>query len=216
MVILDFGSGETCQNSRLEALKMIKEMDNVNSGKRRIVIKWQLFNTVPKAGGKTVTPLDRDVFDYAYRLAAKMGYETTASVFDIPSLKFLIDNYSVPFVKIACRQSIYELLLPKIPNSVLALVSVPSPFTTWDFRLSMISDNIDFLCCVPEYPANWVKYATLFGGFLSVGISDHTDNFELFHKYKPTRYEKHFKLPDSKGLDNGPWAMTPEQLEGIL
>ncbi len=214
MIILDFGSGETCRNSRDEVDRMLAALKEVDSGRRRIIIKWQLFQEVPEVEGVTVTPLDREVFDYAYKAAKDIGYETTSSVFDYSSLSFLL-SYPIPFVKIACRPSLYTLMM-KIPEDMQTIVSVSHPFTTWDFLIGTARDNFRLLCCVPEYPANQVRYETMFGGFLSEGISDHSEDFKLFHKYEPTMYERHFKLEDSEGLDNGPWASTPEDLKEIL
>jgi hypothetical protein len=38
----------------------------------------------------------------------------------------------------------------------------------------------------------------------------------LFRKFEPEIIEMHYKLPDSTGLDAGPFARTPEQLAEIL
>jgi sialic acid synthase SpsE len=56
----------------------------------------------------------------------------------------------------------------------------------------------------------------LFKHALNFGISDHTTDFTLWHKYHPSIIEWHFKLEDSTGLDAGSFARTPEMLEEIL
>ena len=73
------------------------------------------------------------------------------------------------------------------------------------------------MCCVSEYPASKEDYIEIFPeSFLELGISDHTIDWELFETYKPAIYECHYKLPDSTGLDAGPFARTPQQLKEIL
>jgi len=47
-------------------------------------------------------------------------------------------------------------------------------------------------------------------------ISDHTIGLELWHRNKPLIWEKHYKLPDSTGLDAGPFAITPDELKEVL
>ena len=91
MIILDFGSGNTCKNSRRYITQMIDELAAVDTGKQEIVIKWQLF-----ADCQPNIPLEYHVFDYAYQYAKHLGYKTTASVFDMESLCYLL-SYDIPF-----------------------------------------------------------------------------------------------------------------------
>ncbi|MFA5715059.1 MAG: hypothetical protein WC998_04935, partial [Candidatus Paceibacterota bacterium] len=99
-IILDFGSGNTHKNNWDYLKRMIDELKAVDTGKHEIIIKHQLF----KAAGDNL-PLDPWVFDAAYDYAKKLGYKTTSSVFDLESLKFLL-NYDIPFVKIANRRDL--------------------------------------------------------------------------------------------------------------
>ena len=81
MIILDFGSGNTCKNDKT----IIKKMYDSLEGKKDIVVKWQLF----KNAGKNI-PLTEDSFDYAYRYGTHLGYKVTSSIFDLESLNFLL------------------------------------------------------------------------------------------------------------------------------
>ena len=91
MIILDFGSGATSKNDVTTVKRMIDELAAVDTGKHTIVIKWQLFTDCPPN-----EPLEYRVFDYAYQYAKYLGYKTTASVFDMESLCYLL-SYDIPF-----------------------------------------------------------------------------------------------------------------------
>lgn len=203
MIILDFGSGETCRNDRAIVSRMIHSLARVDTRKEIVVIKWQLFEDIPP-----LRPLSHSVFDFAYRLAAEYGYETTASVFDKPSLDFLC-KHDVPFVKIACVPELYRFAF-EIDGPVVVSVGNHD-----DYEL-MQQKDIATMCCLREYPASATKYEVIFSGLLHYGLSDHTTDWYLFNKYEPLLYEKHFCLPDAEGPDAGPFAARPEQLKEIL
>jgi sialic acid synthase SpsE len=48
------------------------------------------------------------------------------------------------------------------------------------------------------------------------GISDHTPNLDLWRKYRPEVYERHFCLDDSTGADAGPFASRPKEWREVL
>ena len=56
MIILDFGSGETCNNDVGTAYRMIDELEKVDTRRHNVVIKWQLEKDPPivKREGKDV------------------------------------------------------------------------------------------------------------------------------------------------------------------
>ena len=99
-----------------------------------------------------------------------------------------------------------EYLSKKIVPKVL--VSIPD---TREVPQGMIP-----LYSVREYPAKAIDYMHKFGRNLTLGISDHTEGFWLWHKYQPAFYETHYRLEDSIGLDAGPWSKTPEMLREII
>lgn len=194
MFIAEFGSGNTCQNDLGKVREMIDSVKGYD-----IVIKWQLFlNALPN------TPLKRDVFRYAYEYAAEQGIKTTASVFDLDSLYFLQD-FDIPFIKLAnndkCRKMASQINTPLI-------VSYPA-IAEMGKR-----NNIKPLCCISSYPAEVIAYDKRFTKYwLSQGISDHTEGFELYHKYKPEIFEKHYTLKhDKNNPDGGVFSMTPADL----
>jgi len=202
MIIIDMGSGNTCANDMKIVERMIREVTQIDTHREEIVIKWQLFDSL----GKNV-PLYRETFAKAYRMAWGFGYNTTASVFDIPNLEFLVKNYyEIPFIKLA-NNPVSRILEKMIPEGFRVIKSVGSGN---DF------DN-DCLCCVSKYPAKKEQYEKAFTKEqLQQGISDHTVNWDLYEKYKPELYEVHFCLEDSTGLDSGPFARRPKDLKEIL
>jgi sialic acid synthase SpsE len=206
LFIAEMGSGNTCKNDIFYCRKMLNALKAVDTGKNKIVIKWQLF----QAAGDNI-PLQRKVFDQSYNDASSMGYECTASVFDLDSLYFLMTNYKVPFIKIANNKALYDLI-KHIPRRIPVYYSVNGKDQPDGIGLSDKS-----LCCVSDYPANVADYTSRFTPEqLKAGLSDHTKNLKLFKQIQPEIWERHIKLDDSTGLDAGDFASTPEQLKDIL
>lgn len=201
-IILDFGSGNTCKNDKAYIKRMYDELKAIDTGKHEVIVKWQLFE---KAGDNI--PLLPEVFDYAYRYGASLGYKVTASVFDKNSLDFLLE-YDIPFVKIANNRKL-DWLIGEVPRKIPVYISCDN---TKDLKAN---SGIYNLFCISEYPAKIKDYENL-PIKLCDGISDHTTNFYLFNKYKPKIVEWHYKLEDSTGLDAGQFARTPKQLAEVL
>lgn len=197
MFIAEFGSGNTCRND----LGKVKEMIDSVKG-YDLIIKWQLFLSAPPN-----EPLRREVFRYAYEYAAEQGIQTTASVFDGESLEFL-QEFDIPFIKLAnsdkCRKLAAQIDSPLI-------ISYPAPAEMGKRK------QINPLCCVSSYPAQIIAYEKRFPvNWLKQGISDHTEGLELYHKYKPEIFEKHYCLKhDKNNPDGGKFAMTPDDLKGM-
>lgn len=202
MIIIDAGSGNTCKNDKAYIKRMIDELAKVDS-KRVCCIKWQLF----LSAGENI-PLTHDCFDYAYRYAEVLGFKTTASVFDIDSLEFLM-KYKTPFIKIANKPILYDTIMKDITVDTPVIVS-------WNKRRPQ-GINMKYMCCVSKYPAILIDYENQFSvEDLESGISDHTTDFKLYNKYKPKVYEVHYMLSDSTGLDAGKFSRTPEQLKELF
>jgi len=207
-IILDFGSGNTCRNDWDYVKRMIDELKAVDTGKHEVIIKWQLFK---KAGDNI--PLEPKIFEAAYIYAQQLGYKTTSSVFDKESLDFLL-QFEVPFIKLANRRDL-DWLIGEVPRKVPIYVSYDN-IKDIKFR-----HNIQELLCISNYPAKLDDYELVFNlkydidesGF---GISDHTSNLDLWNKYKPGICEMHYGLPDSTGLDAGPFMRTPAILREVL
>ena len=188
--------------------RMIDELHAIDTGKHEVIIKWQLF----EHAGQNI-PLSHEVFMWAYDYAKLHGYQTTASVFDKASLDFLL-GFDIPFVKLANRRDL-DWLVGEVPRRIRIYQSFGGEdiLNNGQFGYS----NIEYLCCVSEYPATTGQYMEDFNGVdLEQGISDHTMYFNLWDRYEPLVYEVHYKLPDSKGLDAGKFARTPKQLREIL
>jgi len=198
------GSGNTSRNDVKIVKRMIDELHAIDTGKHEVIIKWQLFE---KAGQNI--PLSHEVFEWAYDYAKLFGYQTTASVFDKPSLAYLL-CFDTPFIKLANREDLYWLK-GYVPRNKRVLIS-------WGDSESIRAFADDYgLCCVSNYPADMADYEKRFrAADLELGISDHTTNFKLFNKYQPIVYEVHYKLSNSKGLDAGKFARTAKDLKAIL
>lgn len=215
VIILDFGSGNTCKNDKNIIKKMYNQLKAIDNRKYKIVVKWQLFE---KAGNNI--PLDRNIFDYAYDYGKYFDYEVTASIFSLNDLHFLLE-YDVPFVKIANNRNLDYLadsINPKIPvyisHNYKSFSNLFDKYLNPPLAMRRTENIIPFFC-VSKYPANLLDYEIL-NLFKECNISDHTTNFALFNKYKPKIVEWHYKLNDSTGLDSGDFARTPEQLKEIL
>ena len=210
-IILDFGSGNTCKNDKLYIKHMIDELKAVDSGKQELIIKWQLWSLTNPQGNNL--HLNWGNFEYAYYYAKELGYKTTASVFDKPSLDYLL-QYDIPFVKIACNPKLH-FLIDEVPRKIPVYVSYNDA--------PVLGYNLINLYCIPEYPANfhlYVKHDEL-GNLIKtadhLNISDHTTDLRLFNSLNPQIIEMHYALKDSTGLDaESKVCKTPEMLKEIL
>lgn len=197
-IIFDFGSGNTCKNKKYYVKNMYDELKKIDTGKHNIFIKWQLF----KEAGNNV-PLRWDIFDYAYNYGNELGYKVTASIVDIETLEQLL-QYKVPFIKIKNDRNL-DYLLDFIPEDIPVYIS--------HSRDINFPENVTKLLCVSKYPSTVEDYEGSLPLTVGCNISDHTETFQLFEKYKPEIIEWHYKLRYSTGLDAGSFAHTPEQLK---
>lgn len=211
MIILDFGSGNSCRNDKKIIKKMIDEVAFCDNKKHKIIIKWQLFKNAPPN-----IPLTYESFDYAYHYAKDKGYKTTSSVFDKQSLNFLL-KYDIPFVKIPCRPKLYWLV-GEIPRKYDVYKSTMGKDSYEAEHMDFLMGNPAFLlCCIPEYPATIEEYENNFHSYLEYRVSDHTVGWGLYNKYKPGVYECHYVLEhDENNPDGGAWARTPKDLWRVL
>lgn len=211
LIILDMGSGNTCGNSVDYAKKMIDTVAEMDSKKHRVWLKWQLEE---RDDGPN-KHLDREVFKAAFEYGEGKGYQMTSSVFDVHSLGFLLFSrqpmWELPFIKIACRPDLYYLM-GLVPRAIPLFVSV------YKVESLPYMSNCQVLYCVPKYPATLAEYEDRFSGkTLEGAVSDHTPGLELWRKYKPQIWEKHFVLErDASNPDAGSFAMTPDQLKEVI
>ena len=200
-IILDVGSGNSLGSDPRYTESVVNAIKEVDSGKHEVILKAQLFQDQPPN-----KPLRQLVFDRLYDYGAQVGYKVTASVFDIPSLKFLL-NYEAPFIKIACRPDLYWLM-GEVPRKVPLYVSYAGNpgATQW-------GEGVTWLFCIPHYPARKEDYLIARPTILS----DHTEGLDLFKELKPTIWEKHFVLErEADNPDAGPFAIGLAELKEIL
>jgi sialic acid synthase SpsE len=214
MLILEFGSGDTCKNDQVLIKDMIDSL-SVIKNKQDVIIKWQLFDWLPH-----VEALKKENYDYAYKYAKDAGFQTTASIFDLESLDFLL-RYDPPFIKLACQTTLYNFrkynnrFLRFIPNEIPIIIS----YDKIESLYAKVNRKIDCLCCIPLYPAIKKDYTSYFSCYdLKKGISDHTIGFELWREYKPAIYERHYKLKGQENFLDAAWSATIDDLlsEGII
>jgi sialic acid synthase SpsE len=205
-IILDF-SANTFKNSFEYAKQMMNEIKAIDTGKHQIIFKTQLFKSAPPN-----TPLDWSVFDSIYHYGKSLGYKVTSSVFDKESLDFLL-QYEVSFVKIANNRKL-DYLIGEVPRKVSIYMSI-GDYTEMELNNNESIDQ--YLFCISKYPAAIEEYEKKFNHLTNLSaVSDHTVGLELFKKYQPRIWEKHYKLSDSTGLDAGEFAITPQQLAEVL
>jgi sialic acid synthase SpsE len=201
-IILDLGSGNTCRNDIDYAKRMIDTVVDMDKKRHEVIFKWQLEKDDPPGQKK----LDHSIFDEAFKYAMQKGYKTASSVFDEESLDFLL-GYDTAFVKIACRPDLYWLA-GEVPRNVPVYMSV-------DGGSYKVHSGIVLLLCIPQYPAKLEDYERL--GWCKLAVSDHTPGLELWRKYQPPIWEKHYVLersPDNP--DSGPFAITPDELAEVI
>jgi sialic acid synthase SpsE len=207
------GSGDTCKNDE----NQIRVMIDAVPVRDDVVIKWQLFHD-KEIGPYKVPRLEPGVFSQAYYYAKSKGLKTTASIFDKPSLDFLL-KFDIPFVKIACQTQKYDFrkethnLIDLVPRGLDVIVSCERGKEFLDFARIKHTRP---LCCVPLYPASESDYKDWFeADWLSLGISDHTIGLDLFHEFKPKIYEKHFCLSWQTSLDKA-WSLDENTIKELI
>ena len=201
-IVLDI-SANTHKNDIRYLKKMIDAVAGIDSHLHEVVIKHQLYLKIPPN-----LKMDRVVFHKAYTYARAKGYKTTASVFDLPSLDYLM-QFSVPYIKIACN-SRYYYLVDEIPRKYKVLCS--------GYK-DLMPGGVKLMCCVPQYPAKKEEYTRTFTEHeLRHAISDHTVGLELWNEYKPLYFEKHFVLHKDKAdnPDSGPFSVDISDLRTLL
>jgi sialic acid synthase SpsE len=214
-IILDM-SANTFGDDLSYIMQMMDEIKEIDTGKHRVVFKTQLFKSAPPN-----VPLKHEVFDFMYAYGKKLGYQVTSSVFDKESLDFLL-KYDVPFIKTANNRK-FDYLIGEVPRKIQVYTSVSKLYWSDCDEIDTDSDysyQIIPLACVSKYPATIEEYEEKFPesyyNTLHNGVSDHTVGLTLFKKYQPLIWEKHYRLEGSTGLDAGPFAITPRELEEIL
>ena len=209
MIILDVGEGTALRNEHAPRVvhSILSTADAVEFPKEEIVVKPQLFQWEPPN-----RPLQHEVFANIHRECLDVGLQCTASVFDKPSLGFLL-RLEIPFVKIASRTYLRRLAL-LVPRGVPIYASYGdmNDETEYDGYVDQ------WLACVSNYPAEAIDYDNfgLIPRMDHLGISDHTVGLDLYRKYRPRIYEKHFYIQGMKGPSIGPWAIDEDGLAELL
>ncbi len=234
-IVLDV-SANTFKNDIVYFENMVQQIRTIDSRKYQITFKTQLFSKDSEAAKINIV-LEHTIFYKMKCICEDYRYGLTSSIFDISSLVFLLDYINLPFIKIACRPDLYNLI-ESIPNNIPVYVSIdcresgPSAF----FHYQLANRTIRTLKCIPEYPAKTKDYIdNIFKTKEPIysNISDHTTDLKLFNYWKsnlsymgesgynfPFKYEifeLHYVLEhDSNNPDAGAFAKTIKDLKEIL
>ena len=220
--ILDIGNG----NSHFNDIQIIKKSIDVVSelqdetDKIQFFLKTQIWSDKNTLVSKELKSTTWEIFDKAYEYAFHKDIGFTSSVFDEESRNRLICEYDVPFIKIACRPSLYDLILD---DCVKYLVSV----SNWnDYYRILECDHVP-LICVPKYPATPTDYIIRIERMEDfdildpglIGLSDHTCDWGIYNKYPATWYECHFSIDRNMIIDpigGNSFVREPKDIEEIL
>ena len=211
-IILDMGSGNSnpTYGDGIDAINAVKEID---SHKHEVIFKYQLWSEDnPQGENRWLTwRIFMNLRDYA----VTMGYKVTSSVFDYAALQYLLtfdkEKHRLPFIKLANRPDTWYLL-GDIPRRIPVYIS--NYLYSCGFRESGI---VTSMACVSKYPASLKEYEMIPNLHHYQAISDHTVGLELWDKYHPPVWEKHFVLThNDTNPDAGPFAITPEELKEVI
>ena len=158
------------------------------------------------------------LFDYGQEI----GIEVFFSVFDVEKVRWC-EEIGVRRYKIACRLNSDSPLLDAVARTKKpCFISYEDEYNRSWIRLCAYGtrfSNIALLYCVPEYPAQSVRFRDNFDGEAAwaTGFSDHTIGIDVA-KIALARgahiIEKHFCLSHYVGVD-GKWSITPEELREL-
>ena len=203
LIILDLGSGNSCRNDPAYARLMVDTVIQMDKKRHQVMFKWQLEKNDPPGQRK----LERKVFAEIHAYTLRQGYASGSSVFDQESLAFLL-GCGPSFVKIACRPDLYPLTAV-VPRGIPVFLSADQR------EKHEFSPPATVMLCIPEYPAKLEDYER--AGWCRNAVSDHTPLLELWRKYEPKVWEKHFVLQHSDdNPDAGIFAITPDLLAEVI
>lgn len=153
--------------------------------------------------------LSREQFERLYVYAANVGIDCFASVFDKERLGWA-EDLGVPYHKIATRVALDD------PDLCHDIVATGKPvFMSICKEPEIYEDNIEYLVCVPKYPASPGDYAEIRLNVQTAGISDHTIgiHFALFCAKNGAKViEKHFTIDKELPGSDHVCSMTPDEL----
>lgn len=222
-IILDVAPN-TFQNNIEYFNKMVSEIKKIDTKKYKITFKTQMFSSGSKAAEINL-PFDRNILLKCFCICQEAGYQFTSSVFDYASLRTLLDSaIPIPFIKIACRDSIYPLG-GFVPRNIPIYVSVvENRMRAGEISKWLLYKRDKVLICVPEYPAARAGYGI---SLYNTNISDHTEGLKLFDEWQSHNddisrkdtlcFEMHYVLErKASNPDAGPFAKTISELSLIL
>jgi hypothetical protein len=221
-IILDVAPN-TFQNDTGYFARMVSEIKKIDTKKYKIIFKTQMFSPESKAAEINL-PFDKHILRDCFNACQEAGYQFTSSVFDYPSLRMLLDaDIPIPFVKIACRDSLYPLG-GYVPRNIPIYVSSIERRMTGEISKWLLYKRDKILSCVPEYPATRAGYGI---SLYNTNISDHTEGLKLFDEWQshnddisrkdPLCFEMHYVLErKASNPDAGSFAKTISELSLIL
>ncbi len=160
---------------------------------------------------------------YCFKFAKKHGIELFYSVF-YPEAIDICEKIGVNFYKIRFDdRNDYPLYKRLKRTKKTIFVSCRDPKDTLYFNLANYQKRVNFLYCVPKYPAKIGDYRDLRRLIKYNGISDHTLDLELFKYFYTQRdvrpnmvkwFEMHVKTDDD--CFEKAWSKSFKQLKEVL
>ena len=155
---------------------------------------------------------------YCFKFAKKHGIELFYSVF-YPEAIDICEKIGVNFYKVRYQdRNDYPLYKRLKKTNKTIFVSCSDPKDTAYFNLANYQKRVNFLYCVPRYPAKFEDYVPPDRhGFQ--GISDHTSDLELFKIYNlGISLNRWFEMHVKMGNDcfESAWSKSFKQLKEVL
>jgi sialic acid synthase SpsE len=152
---------------------------------------------------------------YCFKFAKKHGIELFFSVF-YPEAVDICEKIGVNFYKVRYRdRNDYPLYKRLKKTNKTIFVSCSDPMDTLYLNLATYQKRVNFLYCVPRYPAKINDYLPLQLSFQ--GISDHTSDLKLFknaNEWKMEWFEVHVKMGND--CYESKWSKTFAQITEAL
>ncbi|KKK82653.1 hypothetical protein LCGC14_2801250 [marine sediment metagenome] len=190
------------------------------------LIKFQLFKKEVVPEELKPLSINEELAKELFEAGKQYGQEVFFSCM-YPEAVDICEKFGVNYYKVRYfdrnNLTLYRKLKKTKDN--LIFVSCQDPHDTIFYSMAKYQKRVKFLYCIPKYPAPVKDYQPFrklvsYRGYL--GISDHTNNLEMF-KYFYTQRDvrpniKYFEMHMKKDDDciEAPWSKSFEELKEVL
>jgi len=209
-----------CNFSNLnEAKKMINKSKEIGA----FLCKFQIYNNEiiknnPDQEFLKSIMIDKEKAKILFEYGKKIGQEVFFTCM-IPEGIEWCEGIGVKYYKVRFFDRNNLILYRKIKKTKVPIfVSCNNPNDTIYSNMAQYQKRVNFLYCVPQYPAPLKPYISYIDDKKFTGISDHTRNIELLRIAKDNKniewFEIHVKL-DNYCIENL-WSKTFEEVKEVL